>query len=636
MADHAHGRVTRDVAEGVTPVRAATLAAVVLFAAGYFTIGIRLALGWALGWIDSGLVVYGSWRVADGAVPYRDFDHVYGPSLFYLNGALLRLFGDDLAVVSAGLLALKVVLVALVFALARRVATVPIAGVSALLLVVVWGSPLWLFSSPYAQHYGTVCALIGLLVAATDRPTRRTLVVAGLWVGVAATFKITSGLFALMGLVLWVLGRRTARADEAGAAARAVRAGTAGAVLALGVLYGIGSLPAGADAVAVATVAVVVLPFALAAGAVLRDELRGGRDGRGAVDVVLLAGAAAIPLLAWGVFFVAQGAGDAFVKDILRLPPRLRWFEPLQTPSATAVLIVVAVLCAVAAARSRAWLAAAVIAVVAAVGLALATRPPATPMGIYLARHALGRIAFDVIGYLPLLSVVVTLPRMAGLPPLPRLYFLFAATNVLLLMPAADIWHGFLTLPTAMPLVAWLLASRPRPGTRLGRALAAAPVALLLVVAIPFVVQLATTRQAWRPATARFERATGITHPDPKFDDVAALVRHLETEPGRARPLLLLTAEAMIYFLAGRESGFEHEEYLLQTLVRGAASPESTALLTEDADFARRIETERPLVVDEAGRPGRAALARFLPRTAAVLDGYRPGPTFGRYVVLEP
>jgi hypothetical protein len=52
---------------------------VAILAAGYFAIGIRWALGWPLGWIDSGLVVYGSWRVADGALPYRDFDQSTAP-----------------------------------------------------------------------------------------------------------------------------------------------------------------------------------------------------------------------------------------------------------------------------------------------------------------------------------------------------------------------------------------------------------------------------------------------------------------------------------------------------------------------------------------------------------------------------
>ena len=105
---------------------------VALLAAGYFAIGIRWALGWPLGWIDSGLVVYGAWRVTNGALPYRDFDHVYGPSLFYVNAALFRMFGTDLSVTVTSILVLKAILAALVFSLARRVATPTVAVVGLL------------------------------------------------------------------------------------------------------------------------------------------------------------------------------------------------------------------------------------------------------------------------------------------------------------------------------------------------------------------------------------------------------------------------------------------------------------------------------------------------------------------------
>jgi hypothetical protein len=601
--------------------RTATLAAVALFAAGWFTIGIRLALGWALGWIDSGLVVYGSWRVADGAVPYRDFDHVYGPSLFYLNAALLRGLGADLAVVVWSLLVLKVALVALVFALASRVAGTLVAVATTLLLVVVWGSPLWVFSAPYAQHYGTLCALAGVLVAGRGRG-RRALVGAGLLAGVAATFKLTSGLFALCALVLWVLGRTPAgpSGTRGPGWVRAVRIGAACVVPALGILYGAGSLQSGTGLAGVATVLAVVLPFVVVAGAVLIGELRHPGDADGAVDVLVVATAAAAPLVAWGVFFLAQGAGHAMMRDLLTLPTTLRWFEPLSVPAPVSCALVAAVALAVAAPGSRSWM----LAVVVMVGLAIADRPTWTTWGGYLLRELPGRIAFDVVGWLPLVSVVAGIGLLRSPAPLARLCLLFAATSLLLLLPAADVWHAFWILPTALPLVACLLA--PRPG------LAAV---LVVFVALTFVVQLEGARRSWRTATAQFVRASGITHPDPKFDDVAALVRRLDEGPDRDRPLLVLTAEAMIYFLAGRRSGFEHEEYLLQTMSRGATSPDSVALLADDADVARRIEAARPLVVDADGNPVRERLRGFLPRTAAVLDAYRPTESFGRYVLLD-
>jgi len=153
---------------------------------------------------------------------------------------------------------------------------------------------------------------------------------------------------------------------------------------------------------------------------------------------------------------------------------------------------------------------------------------------------------------------------------------------------------------------------------------------------VPFVTQLATTRDLWRGATARFARATGLTHPDPKFDDVAALVRHLDTEPARDRPIFVLTGEAMIYFLAGRTSAFDHEEHVIHMLAMGQATAATVSLLSDDQRLAHRLESERPLLVDGADHRTRAALRRLLPRTAEVLDTrYRSRERFGSYLILD-
>jgi hypothetical protein len=631
--------------------RAIAAVAVAVLAAGfYFAIGIRWALGWPLGWIDSGLVVYGSWRVADGALPYRDFDHVYGPSIFYLNAALLRVFGADLAVIVTSILLLKTILATLVFALARRVATAPVAGATTALLIVVWGAPLWLFSAPYPQHYAVASALAGLLAmaTATAERRRRALAVAGLWTGVAATFKHTSGLFALLALVLGALAD-TAPAPRAiemrGRAVRTGRLAAACIILAVAGLYAVANLRVSPQLASYVTVAVVAAPFLWSSAGVVRAELRRcaepATDAHGARDVVTLAGFFALPPLAWILFFVAHGAGGDLARDLLALPPQLRWFLPLNAPSPLALLAVVTVGLAVAAAHARrrgARVALEVLAAAVLVALGVRSWP--------MSRHVLGRLGFEVVAALPLLAVVIgmlvvpqrSVDRAADEPggDVPRLYLLFAAANLLQLLPAADVWHLLMGLPAALPLVAYLLTVRPVPATRCGRALAATPIVVLAAACVPFVTQLATTREAWRKASARFARASGMTHPDPKFDDVAALVRALDTGPAHDRPVFVLTGEAMIYFLAGRPSALDHEEYLMQTLARGVASTESVALLTDDQRFTNRLESERPLVIDGADHPTRAALRRFLPRTAQMLETrYRPRATFGSYQILD-
>src|SRR6478736_360093 len=47
---------------------------------------------WRVG--DEGTLVYGAKRVAEGAVPYRDFFEAMGPGSFYWLGLFFKLFGS--------------------------------------------------------------------------------------------------------------------------------------------------------------------------------------------------------------------------------------------------------------------------------------------------------------------------------------------------------------------------------------------------------------------------------------------------------------------------------------------------------------------------------------------------------------
>jgi hypothetical protein len=536
-----------------------------------------------------------------------------------------------------------------VFALARRVATPTVAVATTALLVVVWGAPLWLFNSPYAQHYSVPSALVGLLfMTAATAERRRALAMAGLWIGVAATFKHTSGLFALMAFVLGALAD-TAPGPHATEvrrpSIRAVRLAAACLVLGVTGLYAVGTVRVDPRLATYVTVAVVAAPFLWCAAGEVRVEFRRRADpitdARGARDVVALAGFFALPPLAWVAFFAAHGAAGDLARDLLAVPPSLRWFLPLPAASLLALAAVVTAGLAATTARARfhgAGLAAAVLATASVLALAVWIWPSSD--------RALSRTGFDFLGALPLLAVAIgmfVVPRHSADRgrdesgrDVPRLFLLFAAANLLLLMPAADVWHAFMMLPAALPLLAYLLSACPIPATRFRRALAAMPIVLVAAGCLPFVTQLGTAREAWRGARAQFARASGMTHPDPKFDDVAALVRHLDTGPARDRPVFVLTAEAMIYFLAGRVSALEHEEYLMQTLARGATSAETVALLSDDERFANRLESERPLVIDGVDHPTREAIRRLLPRTAELLETrYRLRDTFGSYVVLD-
>src|SRR5262245_36252771 len=142
----------------VRPVRWRTLVCLWVAAAGYFLLGFTAGMER----VDEGHLVYFSWRVSEGALPYRAFQHWYGPSVFFLNGLLFDLAGADLLVVRSAILILRACLAVSVFLLARALAgTVP-AVLAYGLTVAIWGTPLWLFNAPYATNYQLPLTLVGL------------------------------------------------------------------------------------------------------------------------------------------------------------------------------------------------------------------------------------------------------------------------------------------------------------------------------------------------------------------------------------------------------------------------------------------------------------------------------------------
>jgi hypothetical protein len=169
-----------------------------------------------------------------------------------------------------------------------------------------------------------------------------------------------------------------------------------------------------------------------------------------------------------------------------------------------------------------------------------------------------------------------------------------------------------------------------------GKRRTAATAVLLLALAAPFIVQRWMAGQVWRRATPTFARATGITHPGAKFHDVAALVRYLDSQPVKHRPVFVLTGEAMIYFLSARVSALEHEEYLMQNIVRGVASRENASFLGDERRMLRRLRALRPLIVDYTRNPVHARLAPLFPKTERFLrTRYVARTTFGSYQVLD-
>lgn len=119
---------------------------------------------------DEGLVLYGASRVADGAMPYRDFWSMYGPGSYYALAGLARIFGESVLTGRLFDAASRAAIVLLVFALiwrsAGRTSALVCAGLSFVLLVVVRD---YLFPALPATALALL-SLYALARALLDRP----------------------------------------------------------------------------------------------------------------------------------------------------------------------------------------------------------------------------------------------------------------------------------------------------------------------------------------------------------------------------------------------------------------------------------------------------------------------------------
>jgi hypothetical protein len=166
--------------------------------------------------VDFGRELYVPWRLAHGAVLYRDVDDYYGPLSQYLNAIVFRIAGPGLMhLVSVNLVVFAGIL-GLIYFLFRRAWGVGAALAASALFVSVFAFAQynWCgnfdYATPYAHEttHGVLVCL--LLVWVLDRwiadPTPRLSFVAGLLAGCACVLKaeimLAAGLLLLTALVL--------------------------------------------------------------------------------------------------------------------------------------------------------------------------------------------------------------------------------------------------------------------------------------------------------------------------------------------------------------------------------------------------------------------------------------------------
>ncbi|HEY1792676.1 MAG TPA: hypothetical protein VGG34_07140 [Opitutaceae bacterium] len=149
--------------------------------------------------IDFGRELYIPWRLAGGAVMYRDVDDFYGPLSQYINAGLFRAFGPGMMVLVAANLAVFAAICAFLYALVRRAWGAPAALLSTAVFITVFGfSQLsgvsnFNYATPYAHeatHGMLACAaLLLVLYSWLERPARWHAPAAGLLFGVTAVLK---------------------------------------------------------------------------------------------------------------------------------------------------------------------------------------------------------------------------------------------------------------------------------------------------------------------------------------------------------------------------------------------------------------------------------------------------------------
>lgn len=634
------------------PIHWPTLAFLWVAAAGYFLLGVTQGIES----VDEGHLIYLSWRVSEGALPYRTFQHWYGPSVFFLNGLLFRLAGADLLVVRSAILVLRACLAVLVFVLADAAAgTVP-ALLAYLAAVVILGAPWWFFNTPYANNYQLPLTLAGLAVylLAPGAPRAR-LLIAGLCLGLAATFKPTGGMLAFLGFVLFLFSRD----DGAGRALRPVPswipwralrvAVSVAALCVLGVFIASIGHPL--------EIALLVLPLVILALWSLAQGLHAERQDivRNMLDAACLATAFALAPAAYAIWYATKGSVAALAwATVFGLPQRFALFVPFPLTDSRALPVLgfaVASLVGIRVCRATGPRASAPRRVgwVILTGILLSAIAASTGLLAPLRQGTWMGNVLRLLFWLPPVTVwatclVVLRSRASELPEALAALAFVASALLPALVPVADWAHVLMLVPVFLPLAAYDLraiwgSSEDGAPVAVTRRVCAAVIiaAWLAAVMAPFVGILWSARSSSTGSAVAFDRATFITDRHQNAPATHALVQYLQSRLGTDDRLLVLPSSAMIYFLTGRASALDDDEFEFYAATYGPQlSPRDARALVDQDDAVRRLEAERPLIVRVNDAPAERAFRQVFPTLSRYIDDrYRSVVAFGPYEVFE-
>lgn len=149
--------------------------------------------------VDFSRELYVPWRIANGALLYRDVNDIFGPLSQYFNAALFSVFGPGLMVLVAANLAVFAAITGLIYRHFRRAWGPGAALASSAVFVSVFGFSQYItignynYATPYcheATHGVLVCLLLlGALDGWVGRPSAARSLVAGGLFGLTAVLK---------------------------------------------------------------------------------------------------------------------------------------------------------------------------------------------------------------------------------------------------------------------------------------------------------------------------------------------------------------------------------------------------------------------------------------------------------------
>ena len=186
---------------------------------------------WPTPLIDFGRELYLPWRIAHGALLYRNVDDNYGPLSQYFNAGMFSIFGPGMMVLVAANIAIFAAIVVLVYYLFRRAWGAGAAFASAAVFIAVFGFSQYVtvadynYAAPYAHeatHGIFVCLLLVLMLSLwVERPTALRSFLAGCLAGLTTVLKpefmLAAGLVSVTAVIVrWKFYNRP-RVGEIGA-----------------------------------------------------------------------------------------------------------------------------------------------------------------------------------------------------------------------------------------------------------------------------------------------------------------------------------------------------------------------------------------------------------------------------------